>query len=110
MKKNYLVTFIGCFLFFALSFSALAQSADKTSIQNSEEISIFPNPVSNGKLFIITKDNLTKEIEIFNVLGKSIYSATLFGKELNISKITAGIYIIKIKENNKSYTRKLVVR
>ena len=49
-------------------------------------------------------------IEIFDVLGKKIYSTSLFGKELNISKLTPGIYILKIKENNSSATRKLVVR
>ncbi|CDF80901.1 conserved hypothetical protein [Formosa agariphila KMM 3901] len=87
-----------------------AQAVDADTNQNIEELSIYPNPVSNGKLYIITKNNLTKEIEIFNVLGKSIFQTTLFGKEMNISKLNAGIYIIKIKENNISTTRKLVIR
>lgn len=75
-----------------------------------EDLSIYPNPASNGKIYITTKQNLAKDIEIFDVLGKKIYSTSLFGKELNISKLTPGIYILKIKENNVSATRKLVVR
>lgn len=110
MKKNYLLTLICFSLFFALSFSSRAQSTDKNSAQTSEELTIYPNPVSNGKLYIVTKDNLTKDIEIFNVLGKSIFKTTLFGKELNISTLTSGIYIIKIKEDQVSYTRKLVIQ
>lgn len=74
------------------------------------DLSIYPNPVSTGKIYITTKENLTKDIEIYDVLGKKILAASLFGKELNISKLTAGIYILKIKEGSNSATRKLVVR
>ncbi|MGJ5642645.1 T9SS type A sorting domain-containing protein [Formosa sp. S-31] len=110
MKKNYLLTFISFSLFFILTCTTQAQSLDKNLNPSQEELYIYPNPVSNGKIYIVTKLNLTKEIEIFNVLGKSIYRTTLFGKELNVSKLTSGIYIIKIKEDNFSYTRKLVVQ
>jgi hypothetical protein len=86
---------------------ALSNSSNTETI---EDLSIYPNPVSNSKIYISTKLNLNKEIEIFDVLGKKIYSTSLFGKELNISKLTPGIYILKIKENSSSATRKLVVR
>ena len=59
---------------------------------------------------ITTKNNLTKDIEIFDVLGKKVFTASLFDKELNISKLTPGVYILKIKENNITATRKLVIR
>ena len=110
MTKNYFLTILCFSLFFIMSFTAQAQAVSADISQNIEELSIYPNPVSNGKLYIVTKSNLTKDIEIFNVLGKSILQTTLFGKEMNISKLNAGIYIIKIKENNISTTRKLVVR
>ncbi|QDO93519.1 T9SS type A sorting domain-containing protein [Formosa sediminum] len=110
MGKNYLFTFLTCFLFFVVSHTTHAQSIEANISQNIEELSIYPNPVMNGKLYIVTKENLTKDIEIFNVLGKLIFQTTLFGKEVNISKLNPGIYIIKIKENNISTTRKLVVR
>lgn len=109
--KNYLYIF--CLLAF-LSFPTIGYSQiseTKTTINEAiEDLTIYPNPVSNGKIYITTKLNLSKEIEIFDVLGKKIYSTSLFGKELNISKLTPGIYILKIKENNSSATRKLVVR
>lgn len=109
--KNY---FYILFLIFGLGFSATthAQNAP-TKISTSDgiiDLSIYPNPVSNGKIYITTKDNLTKEVEIYDVLGKKILSSSVFGKELNISKLTAGIYILKIREGNHSATRKLVVR
>ncbi|TYB79911.1 T9SS type A sorting domain-containing protein [Bizionia myxarmorum] len=81
-----------------------------TASENMENLSVYPNPVSNGKLYIATKFNLSKQIIIYNVLGNTIMSETLSGKELNISKIKPGIYIIKITENNVTATRKLIVK
>ncbi|RAJ19278.1 putative secreted protein (Por secretion system target) [Gelidibacter algens] len=109
--KNY---FFILFLIFGLGFGATTYAQNGPSkISTSDGISnltIYPNPVSNGKIYITTKDNLTKEVEIYDVLGKKILSSSVFGKELNISKLTAGIYILKIREGNNSATRKLVVR
>ncbi len=109
--KNYLHIF--CILAMLSFPSILFSQITETKTINSEtieDLNIYPNPVSNGKIYITTKLNLSKEIEIFDVLGKKIYSTSMFGKELNISKLTPGIYILKIKENNSSATRKLVVR
>lgn len=109
--KNYLPIFC---LLAMLSVSGIGYSqitdTKPSIIETIEDLSIYPNPVSNGKIYITTKQNLTKDIEIFDVLGKKIYTTSLFGKELNIAKLTPGIYILKIKENNISATRKLVVR
>ncbi len=109
--KNYL-SILCLVAFLGVSVFGHSQVSDPKSAttETIEDLSIYPNPVSNGKIYITTKQNLTKEIEIFDVLGKKIYSTSLFGKELNISKLTPGIYILKIKENNSSATRKLVVR
>ncbi|TDU43135.1 putative secreted protein (Por secretion system target) [Gelidibacter sediminis] len=109
--KNYLLML---FLMIGLSFGAtgVAQTTATASTITTDhtDLVIYPNPVSNGKIYITTKQNLTKEVEIFDVLGKKILFHTLYGKELNISRLNPGIYIIKIKEGSISTTRKLVVR
>ena len=96
------------------SMASYAQSNDgiatKDSIENIEGLTIFPNPVNNGKVYISTKYNLTKNIEIFDVLGKKVVSLVLYGKELKIQDLNPGVYILKIKEGKFSATRKLVVR
>jgi len=115
MQKNYIVTLIFSFLFL-ISFQGFSQSEmrNKSAQQpnNIEGLSIYPNPVSNGKLYIYitSKRNLTKTIDIYNVLGKRISSTVLTGKELSISQLSTGVYILKITENNISETRKLVIK
>ena len=102
MKK---ITFL-FLLFLGLGFTHLGYSQSANSIAENQTtidgVSIYPNPVSTGKIYIISNKNFTKDIEIFDVLGKKIFTTTLVGKELNVSKLSAGIYILKIKENNIS--------
>ena len=113
MKKNYLVLFIFSLLFL-ISVQGFSQSNANNMPQQEhiEGLSIYPNPVNNGRLFvyITTYKNLTKKVEIFNVLGKKIFDTNLSGKELNISQFSTGVYILKITENNISETRKLVIK
>lgn len=110
MKKNYIFLLLFVLLFL-VSHQSIGQSGYQNNDSNNiEGLTIYPNPVSQGKLYITTKQNSIKEVEIFNVLGKSIFKTTMFTKELNVSKFHAGVYLLKITENNISTTRKLVIR
>ena len=77
-----------------------------------EGLSIYPNPVNKEKsvISIASKLSLIKDIEIFDVLGKQVFATVLSGRELNISNLRKGVYILKITENNISESRKLVVK
>lgn len=75
-----------------------------------EGLSLYPNPVSNGKVYITSKNDLDKEIIIFDVLGKKVLQTMLSSRELNVSNLTSGVYIIKINEKEASATRKLIIR
>ena len=113
MKKNYLFILFLTLAFTVTQHGFSQSNANKNSIQqNIEGLSIYPNPVNSGKTFIYltSKRNLTKKIEFFNVLGKRVYSTILTGKELNISNLSKGVYILKITENAISETRKLVIK
>lgn len=98
-------------------FCSLSMTAQETKQQTSqpnptviEGLNLYPNPVSNGKVYILTKNDGEKEIIIFDLLGKKVLQTVLNSRELNISNLTPGVYIIKINEGNTSATRKLIVR
>ena len=113
MKNNYFIIFI-CTVLFLISFAGFSQTGPKPVPQTEgiESLTIYPNPVSNNKevIYISSKKNLAKKVDVFNVLGKRIFSVELLGRELNISRLSTGVYILKITENNISETRKLVVK
>lgn len=113
MAKKYL--YITLLLFSLFSLGAAAQESKATPLSSKDAIeglNIYPNPVSSDRIYITTdKPAITKDIEIYDVLGKRILQTALNGtKEVNISNLTPGVYIIKIKEGDASATRKLIVK
>lgn len=111
MKTNYF--YIVLFFLCLSASSAFAQDGKQTSkVQEStiDGLSVYPNPATGDRIYITTKSNSDKEITIFDVLGKKVLQTVLSSKELNISSLTSGVYIIQIKEDDVVATRKLIVK
>ena len=109
-KKYFLILFIiTLFSFETFSQEQKSSSANKSQEPTIEGLSIYPNPTNSGKIYISSKNSLDKKIEIFNVLGKKVFEITTSVKEININTLTPGVYIIKIKENEATATRKLII-
>ena len=111
MRKKYYYIFILLILF---SFGLQAQESKSSIATKSQEptiegLTIYPNPVNSGKIYITTKSSLDKKVEIFNVLGKKVLETVITSKEVNVSNLAAGVYIIKIKEGDATATRKLII-
>ena len=102
MKHLYLVI---AFLCVSLSYGQNAQA--KGDI---EGFKLYPNPVTDGKVYISTNENATKKISIYDVLGTQVLETSITGNELFISELDAGVYVLRVFQNNKVATRKLIVR
>ncbi|SEA80504.1 Por secretion system C-terminal sorting domain-containing protein [Flavobacterium gillisiae] len=112
MAKNYFYIAILLVFFFSVSLSA-QDTKQQPKLQETsviEGLNLYPNPVTNGKVYISTKNDSNKEIIIFDLLGKKVLQTLISSKELNVSSLNPGVYIIKINEENASATRKLIVR
>ncbi|WP_166426940.1 T9SS type A sorting domain-containing protein [Flavobacterium psychrotolerans] len=74
-------------------------------------LSVYPNPVTNGNLFITSNSNEVKSVAIFDVLGKQVVKTTTASNQaINVSNLNNGVYILKITEEGKTATRKLVIK
>ena len=102
MKHLYLVLF---FLFTSFAFGQETQRGGDI-----EGFKLYPNPVTNGKVFIQTQLNAPKKIHIFDVFGTQILETTILGRELNLSDLDAGVYVLRVYEREKVATRKLIVK
>ncbi len=112
MTKNYFYIATLLVFFFALSLTA-QETKQQPKLQETtiiEGLNLYPNPVSNGKVYISSKNDLDKEIFIFDVLGKKVLQTTISSKELGVSNLSPGVYIIKINEGGATATRKLIVK
>ncbi len=110
MKRNYFFILLFFLILSTLSYAQESKSQPKTTETSIEGLSFYPNPVSSGKIYITSKSGEDKDITIFDVLGKKVLQTTLTGKELNIGALLPGVYIIQIKEDEATATRKLIVK
>ena len=74
------------------------------------DVSIFPNPVNTTFTLKMNTNNLSEfSIEIFNVIGKKVYEKkNLKSKNVNVSMLRSGIYILKIMSETHQKTIKLI--
>ena len=76
------------------------------SINNDNNIKVFPNPSST--IFKIVSDTNIDKITIFDTLGKEILTQTQNNYEVNIEKLSKGIYLIEIFSENEKIFKKLI--
>jgi hypothetical protein len=74
-----------------------------------EGLKIYPNPVTNGTFYINTNSDSTKEVVVYDVLGKQVVK-TSAANAVNVANLKGGVYIVKITEDGKTATRKLIIR
>ena len=68
----------------------------------------FPNPVVN-ELTIDLLASATGEVSIFDLSGKLLQNQTLINHNtLNISNLAKGIYVVSIKTNNQTITKRIL--
>jgi surface protein len=73
--------------------------------QNLIAIAVYPNPAKD-KLFIQGLSKPSK-VSIYNVFGKLVFSKTT-SSELDLEGLQSGLYIVKIRDQQKETTRKFV--
>ena len=74
------------------------------------KFSVYPNPVTNGFVTIASKSNETIQVAIFDITGKQVLTNALVNNRLNVSRLTAGVYIMNLTQNGKTTTKKLVIK
>jgi hypothetical protein len=74
---------------------------------------IYPNPNDGLANLKIEGHQCPIKTEVYSTFGQLIYSDTFEkssdGYELNLSKVKAGTYFIKIFANGEHYTEKLII-
>ena len=71
-------------------------------------ISFFPNPAKDNVNFVSV--NTIERISIYNLLGQEVISKQVYSNEFNldISNLSNSTYVVKLINNNKSQSVKLI--
>ncbi len=98
------------YLILTLLFTAIALAQEPKASGDIDGFTLFPNPVTNGKVYVNTAENAPKTVLIFDVLGTQVLQRKLIGSELSLSDLDAGVYILRVIEKDKVATRKLIIK
>ena len=71
-------------------------------------LKMYPNPTKNN-LYIETALNSDIKVSIVNMLGKEVVNTKVVNNTINVANLTSGIYIVKITEEGKTSTKKLII-
>ncbi len=82
-------------------------------IQNSERITIQPNPVINGQFTVISTFEIAS-IEVISPAGQSVfsrkYSSRMTEISVTLSDVSAGVYFLKVINNSgQAVIRKIII-
>ena len=71
------------------------------------EITLYPNP-TNGRIYI-SGLNTNAEINVFSVEGKLLKHYNLIENYVDLD-LASGLYLLKLKSDNQSITKKLIIK
>nr|WP_169933733.1 zinc-dependent metalloprotease family protein [Nonlabens sp. Ci31] len=80
-----------------------------------DNLSIYPNPSSGS--FNILFDNASSnlvELDIFDLSGRSVFKRSYetyssFHQNINLNGVSSGMYLVQIKDGNKTITKKIII-
>ena len=96
----------------SLVWAPAALGIDDNTLANNN-ILVYPNP-SNGIIHVNFKNTLVNKIQVFDVLGRTVYQELLdlsieSNKTIDLSNNTKGIYIVKFYSEKGTSTHKVLI-
>lgn len=73
-------------------------------------LNMYPNPVSKGTLYITSNSSEAKSVAVYDLLGKQVLNTKTANNAVNVSSLKGGSYIVKITEDGKTDTKKLIIQ
>lgn len=81
-----------------------------SSFDNINGLTMYPNPLKGNTLFLTSTANAAMSVQIFDLLGKEVLKSDVINNAVNVSKLNSGVYVVKITEEGKTATRKLIIQ
>jgi hypothetical protein len=73
-------------------------------------LTMYPNPLKGNTLYLTSTANAEMSVQIFDLVGKEVLNSNIINNGVNVSGLNAGVYIVKVTEEGKTATRKLVIQ
>ena len=98
-------------LFYVDNFKIFDNATASVVKNQIDGFAMYPNPVANGRFSISSNSSADKLVEIYSLLGKQVYSKNVKANQtIEVANLNKGIYILRVEEDGKRATRKLVIQ
>ena len=78
--------------------------------ENFLDISVYPNPVSDGFLNVINPSNEALNISVYDLNGRMVHSQQIIFDSIDISNLSGGFYSMLITSGERTIAKKIVVK
>ena len=78
--------------------------------ENFLDISVYPNPVSDGFLNVINPSNEPLNISVYDLNGRIVHSQQIIFDSIDISHLSGGFYSLLITSGKRTTAKKIVVK
>jgi len=96
-------------IFFGTPGAASGGTLSNQDPKLAEKLNIYPNPADNY-LYIKSTKSVIESVEIVNILGKTILNQNkLVNDSVDVSGLSAGLYVLKINAGDSSITRRIII-
>lgn len=93
------------------SLSNLCLTLNVDGMSNDKFFELFPNPTLSTFSILSHEDIINSWAEIFNIVGKKIYSTKLTSQQQVINtEFSSGIYIVKVRNGEKQFIKRIIVQ
>ncbi len=93
--------------------TTLCTSVSVKEVMFNNSFLIYPNPSKGGFIIKYQKPILNGEVEVLNTLGEFVFKEKLLNEsvtEINLTNIAEGIYLVRVFEGDKFYSKKLIIQ
>lgn len=86
----------------------LTSSLSTNEFLTEKNISLYPNPTSNGNVNINVEGE--KQIQLYDTSGREVINVTTNENSFKVDGINSGIYMVKVTADNSTKVAKLIIK
>ena len=81
-----------------------------TPVSEMNIFNLYPNPTSSGFVTIKSNQMGAVQAQVFDLLGKEVLKTSVNNERMDVSNLNAGVYVVKLLQNNNTTTKKLIIQ
>ena len=97
---------------FTLTASESSVLSTDNFIEEKTELVMFPNPAKSNVSVVLSNNLTIQKVEVYSILGDKIITQKSENKSkitLDVSNLSAGIYFVKVKSEDKIRSKKIII-